>query len=422
MAMRTSPKVSIGVATRPHKAQILHLHRAAFSAALGVVLVLSLAPARARAVSLPSDTIDGVPVSTLGAARNAAPDVALKAGVLVDADGRVLWARQEDARRAMASITKIMTAVVALESGSLDEMVMVPAAATRVGESTSFLKTGDELSMQHMLEALLVKSGNDAAVAIAMHVSGSDEAFVSAMNAKATELGLADTNFANPHGLDGPDHRTSARDLAVLARYAMSKPAFRTIVGMKQVTLGSGDRQETFANTDVLIDNYQGITGIKTGYTSRAGYCVVNSAKRNDIELFAVVLGTATEAARFGASRELLDWGFAHYRPQSLVTSGTVLAESPVRDYLDVVVPAAVSRDATVSVLDLNGPITRTVTVSSVSAPVKIGQRVGVAAFTQQGRLIASIPLIATVDIAAPNPLLRVWIAVVRAWRAVFGE
>jgi len=394
--------------------------RAITTVTLAVILAAGSVPLRASAAVLPTDTVDGRSATTLGAARTALPDVGLKAGVLVDSEGRVLWARQADSKRAMASLTKLMTAVIAVENSSLTETVKVTPAATEVGESTSFLRTGDRLPMQEMLEALLVKSGNDAAMAIALHVAGTPEAFVARMNAKAAELGLTNTHFTNAHGLDGPGHYTSARDLAVLARYAMSKPAIRSIVGMKQVTIGTGKRKETLPSTNVLLGNYQGISGIKTGYTGDAGYCVIESADRNDVGLYAVVLGTATESARFRDARELLDWGFAHYRPQSLVTSGSVLAEAPVSDYLDVTVPAVVSADTTVAVLDLNGPIKRTVTVAPVRAPVKAGQHVGVVTFTQAGRLIASVPLVSSVDVNRPNPFLRVWIAIVRAWQAVF--
>lgn len=388
---------------------------------LACAVLLPATLSSASAVSRPSDTIDGVAISELGALAKATPDVTMRAGILVDGDGRVLWSRSADSRRAMASITKIMTAVVALESSSLTETVDVTAAALRVGESTSFLRRGDRLTMHDILEALLVKSGNDAAQAIAIHVAGSTDEFVGMMNKKASELGLSDTHFSNAHGLDAPGHKTSARDLAVLARYAMSKPAFKSIVGMKQVTIGTGSRKETLPNTNVLINNYQGVTGIKTGYTSDAGYCVVGSAERNNIGLYAVVLGTETESARFRDARELLDWGFAHYRPQSLATSGSVLAEAPVSDFLDVSVPAIVPIDATVPVLDLNGPITKTVTVAATRAPVKAGQTVGVVTFTQAGRQIASIPLVAKYDVRKPNPLHRIWIGIVRVWRAVLG-
>ncbi len=418
--MRSPSSASIGIGHPGHKPRTAALLRKAGLFACALALSLSAVVPSATAASRPTDQIDGVAVSELGSVGRATPDVNMRAGVLVDGDGRILWSRKPDSRRAMASITKIMTAVVALESSSLTETVDVTPAALRVGESTSFLRQGDRLTMQDMLEALLVKSGNDAAEAIAIHVSGSSDAFVDKMNKKAAALGLSDTHFKNAHGLDAPGHQTSARDLAVLARYAMSKPAFKSIVGMKHVTIGKGSRKETLPNTNVLINNYEGVTGIKTGYTSDAGYCVVGSAERNDISLYAVVLGTNNESSRFRDARELLDWGFAHYRPQSLATSGSILAEAPVKDYLDVTVPAIVSADTTVPVLDLNGPITRTVTVSSVKAPVVAGQTIGVATFTQAGRQIASIPLVAKYDVRKPNPLHRIWIGMVRVWRSVF--
>ena len=419
--MRSPSSASIGIGNPAHKPRSTALLRRLSTFLLALTMWSSAVAPTAVAASRPSDAVDGVRISELGPIGEATPDVDMRAGVLMDGEGRVLWSRQPDARRAMASLTKIMTAVIALESSSLTETVDVTAAALRVGESTSFLRGGDRLTMEDMLEALLVKSGNDAAQAVAIHVAGSSDAFVDRMNVKASSLGLSDTHFTNAHGLDAPGHKTSARDLAVLSRYAMSKPAFRSIVGMKQVTIGKGKRKETLPNTNVLINNYQGVTGIKTGYTSNAGYSVVGSAERNDISLYAVVLGTKTESSRFRDARELLDWGFAHYRPQSLATSGSILAEAPVSDYLDVTVPAIVAADATVPVLDLNGPITRSVTVAPVKAPVVAGQSVGVATFTQAGRQIASITLVAKNDVRKPNPLHRIWIGIVRVWRAVFN-
>ncbi len=286
----------------------------------------------------------------------------------------------------MASITKVMTAIVALEHGDPNAVVTIPRASGQVGESTAFLRPGEKLPMSQVLEALLVKSGNDAAVAVALNVAGSEEAFVKLMNEKAAELGLNGTHFTNTHGLDAPGHYTTAADLAVLGRYAMTNPTFREIVGMKSVVIGSGKRKETLQSTDLLIGNYAGAIGIKTGFTDKAGYSVLSAAERDGVTLYAVVLGTASELQRFREARELLDWGFAHYRPQLLATAGTVVAEATVTDYLDQKVPAAISRDETVTVLDVGGPIVRTVTVSALPAPIKRGQTVGVATFTQAGK------------------------------------
>lgn len=393
--------------------------RRALVTALAVGL---LTPGVALGVPKPSDLVDGATVAQRGIGVSALPDVTMKEGLLVDGDGRVLWSRNADQQRAMASITKIMTAVVALERADLNSLVTIPKVSTQVGESTSNLRTGERLPLQQVLEALLVKSGNDAAIAITLHVSGSQGAFVKLMNEKAAQLGMTHTHFANPHGLDEPGHYTTASDLSVLARYAMSKPEFRRIVGLKSVTIGSGAQKETLTSTNVLLGNYLGANGIKTGFTNEAGYSVIESAQRDGVWLIAVVLGTSSELQRFRDARDLLDWGFAHYRPQTLATSGTVVAQALVSDYLDVRVDAKVAKDVTIAVLDINGPITRTVTVAPVKAPVHVGEDIGAATFTQKGRLIASIPLVATSDVGRPNLFERVWIGLVRGWRAIFGS
>ena len=392
------------------------------SVVFGLVLALAgVGPNSAHAVVLASDTVDGTTAAQRSVPRAALPSVTMKAGELSDGEGRVIWARHPDAMRAMASITKIMTAVVALEHGSVTDTITVPRAAAVIGQSSAYLFAGERLSMRDMLGAMLVKSGNDAAISIAIHVGGTEAHFVEMMNAKAAELGLTETHFANSHGLDAPGHHSSARDLAVLARYAMQKPSFRSIVRKKSIRIGPLGHKHKLASTDLLLGHYPGAIGVKTGNTNKAGYSVVSAAVRSGVTLYAVVLGTVSDARRFEDASTLLDWGFAHYRPQSLLTSGTVLGEAPVADYLDSSVPAGVSSDVSAPVLDLNGTIHRTVVLAPVRAPVKIGDHVGAVTFTQGGKLISATPLVAVRGIGAPNPFERVWIAMVRGWRAVFG-
>ena len=395
---------------------------AVISVAWGVVFVLVVGgPVSARAVVLSGDTVDGATASQRSLSRGTFPSVTMKSGELSDSDGRVIWARRPDARRSMASITKIMTAVVALEHSSLTETITVPRAAAVIGQSSAFLYAGERLSMKDMLGAMLVKSGNDAAISIAVAVGGTQNRFVQMMNAKAGELGLTETHFVNPHGLDATGHYSSARDLAVLARYAMQKPAFRSIVRKKSVRIGPSGRKHALASTDLLLGHYPGAVGVKTGNTNSAGYSVVSAAVRDGVTLYAVVLGTASDAQRFHDASQLLDWGFAHYRPQSLLASGTVLGEAPLADYLDGTVPAGVSGDVTATVLDLNGTIRRTIALAPVRTPVKVGDAVGAVTFTQGGKLVTAEPLVAVRAVRAPNPFERVWIALVRGWRAVFG-
>jgi len=412
--VRTSYPLTIGIFVSRTES----LLRGALAGALLFGALLA-APPSANASVNSADTIDGRAYPEFGVPEAAMPDVQLKAGALVTQDGRVLWSRHADDRRAIASITKIMTAVIALERSEPDALVTIPRDSSQVGESTSFLRVGEKLPMSEMLEALLVKSGNDAAFAIATHVAGDERAFVELMNTKSQELGLAGTAFSNSHGLDAPGHRSSAVDLAVLARYAMTIPEFRDVVSQKSAQIGAGKRAEKIENTNLLIGNYAGANGVKTGWTDDAGYCVIESAQREGVELYAVVLGAPSEMQRFRDAKALLDFGFAHYRPQRLASAGTVVGEAPVTDYIDISAPAAVSDEATVAVFDLVGPITRTVSVSEMAAPVAIGQRIGVATFTQGGVVVASVPLVATKAIPRPTVLQRVGIALTRAWRAL---
>jgi serine-type D-Ala-D-Ala carboxypeptidase (penicillin-binding protein 5/6) len=396
------------------------LARVYVAIALAFAVAFAL-PAGALAAARRSDIVDGTSAASRKIDLEALPDVSMKAGALVGGEGRVLGGRPPNARRPMASITKVMTAVIALEHSSPADEVVVPADAVRVGQSSAGLVAGEKLTMRELLEALLVKSGNDAGIAIATHVAGSEEQFVEMMNAKAKELGLSDTHFANSHGLDAEGHYTTANDLAVLARYAMTNPVFGDIVKRTTVTIGKGKRRKTLHTTDQLLGVYNGAVGIKTGFTSGAGYSVVSAAQRHGVTLYAVVLGTESDRTRFTDAKALLDWGFAHYRPMQLVEKGTVIGEASVSSYLDRTVPLAVEQSTAVAVLDLNGPIKRTVTVAAAPAPIEKGQRLGVATFRQGSRVVATVPLVATQSVSRPNPFEAAWIATVRVWQRIFG-
>lgn len=390
--------------------------RHAVSTAVIIALSLGVAPATVLGASS-SDRIEGMTPKRYGVPASVLPDLSMKAGVLVTEDGRVLWSRKPDDRRAIASITKVMSAVVAMEHAELDEMVVIPPAAPQVAYASGFLRVGREVPLSELLTAMLVRSGNDAAVAVAVHVAGSEKEFVKLMNAKAEELGLENTRFATSHGLDADGQHSTANDVAILARYAMGKPEFRRIVGMRKARVPHGSGSLTVESTNLLLGRYEGAIGVKTGMTNRAGYSMVAAANRNGTTLYAVVLGTADESRRVADAQELLDWGFAHFREQSLASQGTVVGEATVTDYLDVSVPAAVSRDTTLAVFDLAGPLERSVSVSSVQAPVEQGDRVGVATFTQRGQVVATVPLVAGTAVESPSLFERIRIALVRTWR-----
>lgn len=237
-------------------------------------------------------------------------DVTASGAVLWDPiEQRALWGRDADVARPMASTTKIMTTWLAIEDGTYDDTVTVSATAAsaddRAGAASLGLQVGEQIAMDDLLIGLMLRSGNDAAVAVAEHVAGSEDAFVDQMNAAAEDLGLEDTNFMNASGLtNSPAHHASPRDLAVLAAEAMSDKRFADIVGVKRADLpGLG----TLETRNLLLNRYDGATGVKTGYMSAAGLCLVASATRDGRDLFAVVLDSDDS---FADTAALLDQGF----------------------------------------------------------------------------------------------------------------
>lgn len=250
-----------------------------------------------------------------------------KEAAVVDEDGTVLYSFNADTPMAMASTTKIMTAVVALESGlSLDTVYTVTDVVNTVYGQLAGFQIGEQVTLNDLLHALLVYSGNDAAVSIAECVAGSVAAFVDMMNAKAAELGLAGTHYVNPHGLDEDGHCSTALDLIALARHAVQIPLFSSIVGSAYTTVVAGGETKTLESTDELANTYPGMRGVKTGFTYNAGNCFVGRATLGAKTLFVCVLGCEGSDMRWADARALLDWGFAHFPQtqgvgaQSLVT------------------------------------------------------------------------------------------------------
>lgn len=351
-----------------------------------------------------------------------APGVGMPAGVLRTTDGRTLWERDGDVERAMASTTKVMTALVVLDNAELTDLVTVSADAAAVGEAEVGLVAGETYTVQQLLEAMLVHSGNDAAFALAEHVAGDEAAFVALMNEKAVQLGLAHTAYTNPHGLDEAGHYTSAADLATLSTVAMADPRFAAIVSMPKVEVRAGGVAKSFESSNKLLGTYSGANGIKTGWTNDAGYCLVASAQRGTVGFIAVVLGTTSENDRFEQARTLLDWGFMHYAETPVASKDATAALVPVSDYLDRTVTARVAEDATVPVFDLDGEVvTRVDMVTEVDAPVEAGQRLGTLTVVQGERLLAQVPIVAESSVPAPDAWEAIGIWFTRLWRRVFG-
>ena len=225
----------------------------------------------------------------------------------------VIYGKNETVKTAMASTTKIMTAIIVLENSNLKDTVTVSAKAGGTGGSRLGLKKGDKTTVNDLLYGLMLRSGNDAAVALAEHVGGSIQGFAELMNKKAEELNLNNTHFVTPHGLDDSNHYTTALELAKLADYAMQNQKFANIVGTKITTISINGQQRQIGNTNELLGVLNGVVGIKTGFTNNAGRCLVTETKRDNMDIITVVLGADTKKDRTKDSVKLIEYAFASY-------------------------------------------------------------------------------------------------------------
>src|SRR5581483_3684650 len=337
------------------------------------------------------------------------PELAARAAVLADLDtGQILFAQDADARRPIASLTKIMTALLVIRRTDPRELVTVsPEAAApsrRVGISELGLLPGERITVENLLYALLLQSANDAADALAEHVSGSVEAFVEAMNAEAARLGMRDTHFASPNGLDDRGYST-ARDLVTLTRAAFEHPLFARIVRtrFREIPSPSGVPR-IVQNRNALLWLYPGALGGKTGFTSAAGFCVVGAAARNGIRLLAVVLGEPGEP--FSDAAALLNYGFAGFRRVRLATEGAGVGSVTIGGRR-VPVKAGASRSALVPVgASLRR---RLVPEAGVSFPPAVGERVGALVVSTPGGTLGRVPVVVSSVPGPPVPASGPW-------------
>ena len=352
----------------------------------------------------------------LGAARASEPfTVAAKGAALIDgASGRVLFGQNEDAMYPMASTTKVMTTLLALENSEMDEQVTAGKNAYGVTGTSLYLSEGETLSMEHMLYGLMLRSGNDAAVAVAEHIAGSVPAFADMMNDKAKALGI-DAHFVNPHGLDADGHEISALGLALLFREAMKSESFRTITGTQRKVIPwvGNEYSRVLENKNKLLKTYEGATGGKTGFTNKAGRCLVFSAKRDGMELIGAVLNCPTW---FDTATQLLDWGFENFRPENALAEGEKVAALRVRggvkETVDVVADAPLHTAVPVgspSGADIQLP-------DSVNAPVYAGEILGEAFIKVRRQTLARCDLVAAGDVEKRDlaqsirRLIRLWL------------
>ena len=243
------------------------------------------------------------------------PKINSRAAIIYERNtGRILWGKEQDSKRKMASTTKIMTTIVVLENANLNETVEVSKKAAATPGSRLGLKAGAKITVNDLLYGLMLCSGNDAAVALAEHTGGSIGGFAEMMNEKAKELGLEQTNFVTPHGLDANEHYTTARELAIITDYALKNEKICNIVGTKTYTVTINGYGKTISNTNELLGYLDGVYGVKTGFTNGANRCLVTATKRGNMDIICVVLGADTKKDRTKDSIKLIEYAFKNYK------------------------------------------------------------------------------------------------------------
>ena len=348
------------------------------------------------------------------AAAEQARDVPAQAAYLFEANsGRVLYAKNENARLPMASTTKIMTALLAVESGRLRETVTVPEEAAGTEGSSMYLKAGETLPLVDLVYGLMLTSGNDAAVAIACFLAGNTESFAERMNERARALGLFDTHFVTPNGLHDPDHYTTAKDLARLGAAALENPFFAEIAET-QYRKTEGSDPHTLKNKNRLLWEYEGGIGVKTGYTKAAGKCLVFAAERGEMKLVGAILNCPT---MWNTAKSMLDAGFSDYRLKPFLPRETVFSV-PVENGVKKALSAAPIRGILYPT-ETGGEEHYSVetTLERRCAPVHAGETVGTASLVRNGAVVKTVSIVAleTVETAGFSYYFR------KTVRAFFG-
>ena len=313
--------------------------------------------------------------------------------ILVDVDsGRVLYEQNADTKMLIASTTKILTALVAIEQGDLDAGVKVSREAAYTEGSSMYLKEGETLTLETLLYGLLLCSGNDAAVAIADAVGGSQTGFVEMMNAKARELGMEHSSFANPNGLDDENHYSTARDMAKLARAAVENETLVRIASTRQVTIGG----RTMSNHNKLLHYMDGCIGLKTGFTKAAGRTLVSCAQKNGQRLVAVTLQDGNDWADHQA---LYDYGFSAYPAKRAATLGQTVENAPVEGGTVASVPLVASASFSWPLAEGEQLTTETRQNGVLSAPISAGTVAGEAVFFVDGQEVGRVELLCGTDV-----------------------
>lgn len=431
---------------------------------LSISLSLGAFGQYAHAKQSDNDIVGGYTAAQRGLTASNLPSITAKAAYVQDSDGNVYFERNADVESQIASVTKVMTCILALESADLSKEIHVSERAASIGESSAYLVKGDVVDLKNALIGLMIPSGNDAACAIAENI-GADfvataksegsqildvdgnpidldgknagyNAFVAKMNEKAKEIGMHNTVFTNPHGLDinqfrGEKLHSTARDVSTMSIYGMQIPEFREIVdnGDTDIIINRDGKKlkVKLEGTDKLIGSYEGACGIKTGFTEEAGGCFTGAVLRDGKYLYAVVLGSSSNDQKFDDAKTIYEWVYDSNKEVPLVSTEQylesesdgsdipVLAEIPQTDWIDKTVKATVKEpDKKVSVNSIFGNVTQTITEKEISGDIKTGDVVGAIEYYQGDNLLASEDLIACEDAEAPGFLDSAFIAVQR--------
>ena len=412
--------------------------------ALSALLCCGLFPAAAYADVRSSDVISGLSIGSRGLEASSCPNVVAGYAYVVSDDGQVYFERDPDTQTHIASITKVMTALVALEYGDpQNTTVTISQNASTIGESSAMLQAGDSMTLEAALKAMMIVSGNDAAQGIAESMGdsikqrlrdegltdvpdGAYDAFIYAMNKKAADLGMTNSLFANPHGLDidqfDTDMHSSARDVAAMVTEVMKNDLFKSIVSTQETTISvtrnNAPVDVSLVSTDVLLSSYEGACGVKTGFTDKAGACFAGAVERDGKTLYAIVLNSSNETQRFTDAQVLDDWVFdntidyalAHspeeitYQRNGTTSTVPVVAEVSHAGWIDKTFKATFADpEATVEVFALDGNVSQDLQFDNVTGDVQPGQKVGTATFYQHNEVVATCDIVAAESCAAPD-------------------
>jgi len=344
-------------------------------------------------------------------------EITSKSALLMDFNtGKIIYSLNENEKLPPASVTKIMTILLTMEAISngkltMDDKVIVSEYAAGMGGTQIYLEAGETQRVEDLLRAVIIRSANDASVALGEGISGSNEAFVKLMNDRAKSLGMNNTHFSNPSGLPIDDHYTTAYDIALMSRELLKYSSITKYLTsyMEDLVVGKKkDSTQTMVNTNKLIKEYDGITGLKTGSTSEAGYCISASAKRGDLQLIAVILGGKTGAMRFTEAKKLLDYGFANYDSLNLGKKNDTISTIPIEKADSTSIDLVLERDSYALISKENkGKVEKEIIYKEkIQSPVLKGDTLGELIYSVDGKEIDKVNLVAKNDVSSAGLLL----------------